>query len=132
MNGWRSKRIIKEIITRVQNEDDNKYDAGKRERMSQPRKRKMNQDDVNLAEKMLRHGSGTHWTATFVNRNILDNNRGSGATVSKLVLLNKSIMLLYTGDRKSVLVQRINSQHGPEHDLHLQDNYLCNYVGILL
>ena len=68
VSGWRSVKLIRQIVHRCQT--DKNFDADKREVMCKPRKRKMRQKDVNLAGKMLRYGAGTQWAATFVNHQI--------------------------------------------------------------
>ena len=84
LSGWRSKKVIKEIIRKCL--QDPLFDADNREKGQKPRKRKLKQKGANLAGKMLRHGSGTHWAATFVNRSTLDNGGSEKDTVSRRTL----------------------------------------------
>lgn len=84
LSGWRSKKVIRGILEKCK--QNTAYDAGQREKMQQSRKRKMTQNDVNLATKMLRHGSGIHWATTYVNRQILDSDRGTGSTITPRTL----------------------------------------------
>ena len=66
-SGPRNKLLVKKIIRKTL-ELGKKYDAGERTLMKQPRKRKLNQDDVNLAGQMLRSGCGERWTTAHVNK----------------------------------------------------------------
>ena len=52
IKGWRALKVIKEIIVKCK--EDAKFDAGERVSMKRRRKRKMKQEDVDLAGKMLR------------------------------------------------------------------------------
>ena len=84
LTGWRSKKVIKEIIQKC-NENVN-FDAGKRTTMCLPRKRKLNQADVDIAGKMLRTGSSTAWAATAINNRISFMGRGEKAKVTRRTL----------------------------------------------
>ena len=85
VSNWRSRKTIREIISRTLT--DHTFDAGVRENMRKNRKRKMIQSDADLAGKMLRHGSGTHWAATFVNNKIInDASRGEKHVITRRTL----------------------------------------------
>ena len=84
VHGWRSKKVVREIIEKCQT--DTNFDSGKRVKMSAPRKRKLNQSDVDLAGKMLRTGSSTAWTASAINNRIEFMGRGNKAKVTRRTL----------------------------------------------
>ena len=84
VHGWRSKKIIKEIIGKCR--QNPKFDAGKRVKMCAPRKRKLNQSDINLAGKIINSGSSTGWAASAVNNRIAFMGRGEKAKVDRRTL----------------------------------------------
>lgn len=85
IHGWRSRKTIREIISKVL-KCGKSYDAGIRERMRRPRKRKMNQSDVDLAAKMLRSNSGSQFATIAINNKIEIEGRGEKAKISRRTL----------------------------------------------
>ena len=81
-SGWRNKKVIREVMNECLKAAQNKekYDAGQRVKMQRPRKRKMNQDDANLAGLMLRTGAGVKWSATMINHKIINGSHGRSSS----------------------------------------------------
>ena len=78
--------MIREILKKCNAEDSKNYDAGVRSNLRKPRKRKLNQSDIDLAGKMLRSGSGSQFATIAVNNKIEQEGRGQKAKVSRRCL----------------------------------------------
>ena len=91
-SGWRSRKTCREVMTECLSKHaaGEKYDAGQRVKMQRQRKRKLNQDDVNLAALMLRTGAGIKWASTMVNHKIIggDGGRSEGNVVCAKTVFN--------------------------------------------
>ena len=89
VHGWRSRKMIQQIITKMKTltgKASLKHDEGMRERLRRPRKRKMNQSDVDLAAKMLRTNSGSQFATIAINNKIEIEGRGEKAKITRRTL----------------------------------------------
>lgn len=83
VNGWRSKKVIRDVISKCLEEP--KHDAGVRSRMREPRQRKMDDEDVELTTNALRHGAGTIWATCYLNHDRIHNKNKEGVDRSTMI-----------------------------------------------